>query len=251
MFLWFAFADRPSVEDYMVVEKRSYALCDDNQFEFELPLFIWDILEYDAAFWRDNLAISMSNKVYRDFEIGSAGDKRRRRYLLTAARSAMHRQIDAVMPTINDNERRQDPSRHHPEKCSLAYINKGARYRAHRLQIGLRARQLVSAITLTGRRTSAPDWIAAARVMLFEAKQARQAEGIKSIDEHLAYAESSASEYADQFEEIRRLAKESDWDSPADTATLGTNEAEAEAKAQKLRSALTAAFFSEDPMPTN
>ena len=251
MFLWFAFADRPRLEDYMVVEKRSYALCGDDQFEFELPLFIWDILEYDAAFWSYNLVTRMANRVYHDFEIGGAGDKRRRRYLLTAARSAVCRQIDAVMPTINDNERRKDPNRHNPEKCSLAHINKGARYRAHRFQIGLRARQLVSAITSTGRRTSAPDWIAAARIMLFEAKQARQAKGIKSIDELLAYEESSASQYADQFEEIRRLAKESDWDSPSDTATLGTNEAEAEAKAQKLRSALTAAFFSEEPAPIN
>ena len=104
MFLWFAFADRPRLEDYMVVESRSYALCGDDQFEFELPLFVWDVLEYDAAFWRDNLAISMGNKVYRDFEIGSAGDKRRRRYLLTAARSAMHRQIEGIHQVFGESQ---------------------------------------------------------------------------------------------------------------------------------------------------
>lgn len=251
MFRLFAFADRPNVEDYVAIEVRSYALCGDQRFEFDLPKFVWDILEYDAAFWRDNLAISMANKVYRDFEIGVEGDLRRRRYLLAAARSAMHRQIDAVMPTINDNERRNDPNRHNPEKCSLAQVYKGASYREHRLQIGLSARQLVSSIKLNGRRATAPDWIAAVRVMLLEAKQARQTKGIKPIDEHVAHEEFSACQYADQFEEIRRLAKESDWDSPADVAASSTSEAEAEAKAQKLRAALTAAFFTEEPMPIN
>lgn len=234
MFLYFAYADRQGIDAYLKSEKRKLFLPAGGEFEFDLPAYMWDVLEAHAAYWRFDIRSMIANMVYENFEIGGDADARRRRYLVASVVDCLQQHMRHLLKIPNDNGWRTQ-ARNMPDGSRMILIHNMADAVHHGAHLGMRARFLVNGVSCSGLVVSAPDWIAPIRQHNIAKKHARQKLGAMNLKEQMAFTNRMAAAVA---EAISRVKAKGQADNEA--AQYAAIE-----KAEKLKAALTAAFFSD------
>jgi hypothetical protein len=195
---------------------------------------MWDVLEAHAAFWRIDLPGMVTNMIFANFERSAEADARRIRYLIAAKVDCVQQHLRRLIGWSNDNMWREQ-CRDLPEGSRKTLIHNVPDDVHHNQRIGQAARRLVTQIRCTHNRISSPDLISPIRAHHIAKKQARQALGMMNIKERLYFNNRIASAIIESAEKLRQQQEEK----------RAADEREAITKAEKLKAALTAAFFND------
>lgn len=236
MFLYFAYADRSGIGAYLKSETRTLFLPGGGGFEFDLPVYMWDVLEAHAAFWRLDIHSMIANMIHENFERDGEADARRRRYLVAAVVDCLWEHMRRLLDIPNDNGWRTHV-RNMPTGSRMILIYNAADDVHHGQQLGVRARTLINDVECPGLSVSASDWVAPIRSHNIAKKRGRQKLGAMSLKEQLEFNSRIASAIADAISQVKARQQE----------RTEAGELAAMEKAAKLRAVLTAAFFSDAP----